>query len=102
MKRIFTLLTVVFFLNNLTTAQQTYTLDSTVLTSRTVISGIDIPWEIIWGPDNQIWMTERYGRVSRLDPVSGVQNVILDLSSQIYQQNESGLLGMALHPDSFS
>jgi glucose/arabinose dehydrogenase len=99
MKKIFTLLTAVFFLNNITTAQQTYTLDSTVLTSRTVISGIDIPWEIIWGPDDHIWMTERYGRVSRLNPVTGTQDVILNLSSQIYQQNESGLLGMLLHPN---
>ena len=78
---------------------QSYTLDSTVLNSRNVITGIDIPWEIIWGPDDYIWMTERFGRVSRVNPSNGQQNVILNLSSSVYQQSESGLLGMALHPD---
>jgi glucose/arabinose dehydrogenase len=78
---------------------QTYTLDSTVLTSRVVIDSIDIPWEITWGPDDHIWMTERFGRVSRLNPTTGVQTEILNLSGTIYQQSESGLLGMALHPD---
>jgi glucose/arabinose dehydrogenase len=78
---------------------QTYTLDSTVLNSRNVITGIDIPWEIIWGPDDFIWMTERFGRVSRVNPSNGQQTVILNLSSSVYQQSESGLLGMALHPD---
>ena len=78
---------------------QTYTLDSTVLTSREVKTGLDIPWEIIWGPDNNIWVTERYGRVSRIDPSTGLQTILLDLSATVYQQAESGLLGMALHPD---
>lgn len=80
-------------------AQTTVTLDSTVLEYRTVIDGIDIPWEIIWGPDGHIWTTERYGRVSRIDPATGTQTVILNLSSGVYDQSESGLLGMALHPD---
>ena len=26
---------------------------------------ISRPWEILWGPDNHIWMTERGGRISR-------------------------------------
>ena len=80
-------------------AQNTYTLDSTVLTSRTVISGIDIPWEITWGPDDQIWMTERFGRVSRVNPTTGTQDVLLDLSGEVFEQAEAGLLGIVLHPD---
>ncbi|MFT5724799.1 MAG: glucose/arabinose dehydrogenase [Bacteroidia bacterium] len=80
-------------------AQATYTLDSTTLTSRVVVDSLDIPWEILWGPDNQIWTTERFGRVSRINPVTGEQDVILDLSSDVYQNSESGMLGMALHPD---
>lgn len=80
-------------------AQETYTLDSTILTSRTVISGIDVPWEITWGPDDHIWMTERYGRVSRVNATDGTQDILLDISGTVYQQLESGLLGLALHPD---
>src|SRR5688572_12897028 len=36
-----------------------------------IASGLNHPWEILWGPDNHIWMTERGGRVSRLNPATG-------------------------------
>jgi len=65
----------------------------------TVISGLDIPWEIIYGPDDHIWTTERKGIVSRINPTTGVKNVVLNLTNSVYQQSESGLLGMALHPN---
>lgn len=69
----------------------------TLVDTSTVISGIDIPWTIIWGPDNHIWMTERFGRVSRVNPQTGQQQVLLTLSD-CQASGESGLLGMALYP----
>ena len=83
----------------------TVTVGNTTLNVRVVIqgtnatNGVDIPWEIQWGPDNYIWMTERYGRVSRLNPETGVRTTILDLTSTVYDNSESGLLGLQLHPD---
>jgi glucose/arabinose dehydrogenase len=83
----------------------TVTVGGTTLDVRVVIqgtnssNGIDIPWEIQWGPDDFIWMTERSGRVSRLDPETGTRTTILDLSNTIYDQSEAGLLGLQLHPD---
>ena len=79
--------------------QDKYTLDSTELTSRVVKDSLDIPGEISWGPDNHIWCTERFGRVSRINPTSGKQEVLLDLSSEVYERSEAGMLGMVLHPD---
>ncbi len=79
--------------------QEKYTLDSTVLTSRVVKDSLDIPWEILWGPDDHIWMTERFGRVSRLNPETGEHDVLLDLSADVYERSEAGMLGMVLHPD---
>lgn len=81
------------------TAQTKHTLDSTTLTARVVADSLDIPWEITWGPDNYIWMTERFGRVSRVNPTTGEQIVLLDMSSDVYQRSEAGMLGMVLHPD---
>ncbi|NBU73361.1 MAG: hypothetical protein EBS53_18290 [Bacteroidetes bacterium] len=69
----------------------------TLVDTSTVISGIDIPWTIIWGPDNHIWMTERFGRVSRVNPQTGQQQVLLTLTD-CQASGESGLLGMALYP----
>jgi len=98
MKQLYTLLLLAGFAYS-ANAQATHTLDSTTLTSRVVKDSLDIPWEILWGPDNHIWMTERYGRVSRVNPETGTQDVILDLSSDVYQNSESGMMGMVLHPD---
>ncbi|MDB4347253.1 PQQ-dependent sugar dehydrogenase [Bacteroidia bacterium] len=88
-----------FFTSCSLSGQNTYTLDSTVLTSRVVKDSLDIPWEIIWGPDDHIWTTERYGRVSRINPKTGTQHAVLDISSAVYEQAEAGMLGMVLHPD---
>lgn len=80
-------------------AQTTVTVGNTTLDVREVITGIDIPWEIIWGPDNHIWFTERIGRISRLNPETGQRTIVLNLVSSVHQASESGMLGMALHPD---
>lgn len=88
-----------FLVSSVSMAQGTVTVGSTELEVRDVITGIDIPWEIVWGPDGHIWFTERAGRISRLNPESGDRTVILNLTSTVHQQSESGMLGMALHPD---
>lgn len=62
-----------------------------------VATNLDTPWEILWGPDNQIWMTERYGRVSKLNPVTNNVKPLLTIPG-VHEQGESGLLGMTLHP----
>jgi aldose sugar dehydrogenase len=72
---------------------------NTTLTEREVIGQLDVPWEIKWGPDNHIWVTERSGLVSRVNVETGEQFIILNLAGQLYDQNESGLLGMEIHPD---
>jgi len=74
-------------------------IEETTVDTSTVIYGLDIPWEIQWGSDNYLWVTERFGRVSRVDPETGAQDVILDISDQVIQSGESGMLGMVLHPD---
>ena len=65
----------------------------------TGINGMDIPWEIIYGPDDHLWVTERKGIVSRINPVTKTKTIVLNIISSVYQQSESGLLGMVLHKD---
>src|SRR5437867_4352977 len=65
---------------------------------RLVKKGLNYPWEIIWGKDNHIWMTEREGKISSIDPATG--NTIFSFTiNEVESRNEGGLLGMALHPD---
>jgi glucose/arabinose dehydrogenase len=63
----------------------------------TVVSGLDTPWDLAWGPDDAIWVTERPGRVSRVDPVTGALTLVGLI--EVHEQSESGLMGMAFHPD---
>jgi len=65
----------------------------------TVVTGLNVPWEIQWGPQGNIWMTERHGIISLVDPETGVRTILLDDTDNVYQQGESGMLGMVLHPD---
>ncbi len=90
-----------FFLNSITRidAQSTIQIGTTTVGIDTVYIGLDVPWEIIYGPDNYLWVTERKGIVSRIDPVNKTKQVILDLTASIYAQSEGGLLGMKLHPN---
>ena len=61
-------------------------------------AGLNFPWEIIWGQDDHIWMTERDGTISRIDPSSGNTTFSFKVPGA-ESNNEGGLLGMALHPN---
>ena len=66
---------------------------------RVVTQGLDAPWEITWGPDGQLWITERRGRrVLRVNPADGAQTVALTLPDVHQSVTQDGLLGLALHP----
>ncbi len=68
------------------------------LQTRDVATGLTVPWEIIWGPDNWIWYTERPGRVSRVNPETGEKKLLVTIPN-VSGGSEDGLLGMALHPN---
>jgi glucose/arabinose dehydrogenase len=67
------------------------------LAAEVVATGLDTVWELAWGPDGFIWMTERGGRVSRLNPQSG--DVTLAGQVAVSEIGEGGLMGLAFHPD---
>lgn len=65
---------------------------------KTVLAGLNFPWEILWSKDNHIWMTERGGKISKIDPATG--KIIFSTSiAEVVSNNEGGLLGMVQHPD---
>lgn len=78
--------------------EKQFLLDSTVIGTSTIASGLDVPWEITWGPDNHIWMTEQGGTVSRLNPATGKIKILLKLPD-VYRKRTMGLLGMAVSRD---
>jgi glucose/arabinose dehydrogenase len=52
---------------------------------KTTLSGsgaLQYPWEVTYGPDNMLWVTEARGyKVYRMDPSTGAKTTILDLNS---------------------
>ena len=63
----------------------------------TIVTGLDVPWELAFLPDGSALVTERAGRVLRLDKnlkVAGRPAATV----QVDASGESGLLGMAIDP----
>jgi glucose/arabinose dehydrogenase len=79
--------------NNNTNPPGDATLTDVVLTQN-----LNFPWEIFWGPDNMLWITERGGKISRVNPATGAITPVITIS-EVVSQGEGGLLGMVLHPD---
>lgn len=78
--------------------EETLNPQDVVLKSRVVVSNLSNPWEIVYGPDNFLWVTEKAGKISRINPESGQIMPLLTISD-VRVNGEGGLLGMVLHPD---
>lgn len=65
-----------------------------------VAAGLANPWEIAWGPDGMLWVTERTGRrITRVHPATGERRVALTVEEASAPGGQDGVLGMALHPE---
>jgi glucose/arabinose dehydrogenase len=73
----------------------------TNLQTKTIATNLDTPWEILWGPDNFIWVTERSGKISRVNPGTGAVSELIQIADA-REVGEGGLLGMVLDPDFLS
>jgi glucose/arabinose dehydrogenase len=72
---------------------------------------LDTPWEIAYGSDGYLWVTESKGRVSRINPNNGSKNTVYTASDYFAGSSSErlqncfrpnigqGTLGLALHPD---
>jgi aldose sugar dehydrogenase len=63
----------------------------------TVVEGLETVWDMTWGPDGILWISERGGRISRVDVAARTVERVGQL--QVTERGESGLMGLALHPD---
>jgi PQQ-dependent dehydrogenase (s-GDH family) len=67
---------------------------------RIVVTGLENPWQMRWGPDGRMWVTERTGkRVVRVDPADGSRRVAVTIADAVQRHGQDGVLGLALHPD---
>ena len=67
---------------------------------KVLVSGLQGPWEITWGRDNFLWVTERTaGKIDRIDPQTGAVKTAIKLPEVFAPGGQDGLLGLALDPD---
>lgn len=99
---------------NITAGKMNEVYRQTVLSPANVLAD---PWEVTYGPDNYLWITEAKGyKVNRMNPVTGAKQVVLDVSQNstflpvtdqpfnaqfdIAAHNpQGGFAGLALHPN---
>lgn len=81
----------------------------------TLVRGLSDPWEVLYGKDNYLWVTEARGyRVRRINPANGSMETVLDINAlrnfPRYDKisdaidggkpwPQGGLEGMAMHPN---
>jgi aldose sugar dehydrogenase len=63
----------------------------------TVVSGLEVPWSIVWAPDGRMIFTERPGRV-RVFQNGKLRSEPLFIVPDVEPSGESGLMSIALHP----
>lgn len=73
---------------------------SETFTQRTILANQRMPHDLVYGPDNNIWFTERFaGKVSFVNPVTTVKTTLLTLGAAMVRAGgQDGLMGLALHP----
>jgi len=71
-------------------------LESTMLSVSVIADSLIVPWELVWGPDNWIWVSEERGSVYRVNPETGEKRLILQLP---IGKRPEGLQSILVHPD---
>ncbi|MFM9910714.1 MAG: PQQ-dependent sugar dehydrogenase [Chitinophagaceae bacterium] len=87
------------------TKAQVVTWNNQVFRIDTLTAQLGFPWEISYGPDDSLWVTEaRMYRITKVHARNGGKRILLDLNNlinfnrSIAQWPQGGLMGMALHP----
>lgn len=68
-------------------------------TARTLVSGLNVPWEMAFAPDGRIFITERPGTLRVIENGRLRATPLLELYAPFVSRGEGGLLGLALDPE---
>lgn len=100
------LLSVMFFAP---ATAQVVTWNNQVFKIDTLADQLGFPWEVTYGPDDSLWITEARGyKIVKVNARNGGKRTLLNLNSlinfnrSIGQWPQGGLMGLALHPQLLS
>ena len=69
-------------------ALATFPVGTTTVTASALATNLNTIWELVWGPDNFLWMTERAGRISRVNPATGQVLPVLTIADVTRKQRK--------------
>jgi glucose/arabinose dehydrogenase len=72
--------------------------DGTAFGVQVIATGLQIPWSLAFAPDGRLFISERPGRV-RIFANGQLQAEPALVLTDVFTSGESGILGLALHPD---
>jgi len=65
-----------------------------------IARNLSAPLNILYGPDNTLWITERVGKdIVRIDPTNGTKLSTMPIPNANQSKGQDGVLGMAFDPD---
>jgi len=90
--------------STLTYYNQTFTIDT--LYPATGNTGMNSPWEVLYGPDDSLWVTASHDyKIYKINPATKGSRMILDMNSlkdftaaSVTAWPQGGLMGLAIHP----
>lgn len=94
-----TLATVLCLYGLALSAQTSIMVGSTEVNVAVKATGLNVPWDMVVGPDGWIWFTEIDGHVSRLNPDDSTIEPIYTVPDVHETGLGGGLQSMAFHPD---
>src|SRR5690349_10117957 len=65
---------------------------------QTVVSGVEVPWSIVFTSDGRMLFTERPGRIRVVESGKLKSEPLLTIPD-VEPSGESGAMGLCLHPD---
>lgn len=69
-------------------------------TGKVLIENLEAPWDLVWGADNNLWITERQGKnISKINPETGERKILYTVSNAFVGPQHEGVLGLALEPN---
>ena len=94
--------------STLTWYDQTFRIDTLYPASGS--TGMNSPWEVLYGPDDSLWVTESHGyKIYKIHPGNKGSRVVLDMnglkdftSATANPWPQGGLMGLAIHPGFYS
>lgn len=105
MKKLILFISLIIFISELNAQSEPFT-------KRTVVSGLSSAWEVVYGPNDSLWVTENSAYlISRISVATGVKTQLVDLRATDGTINfpqgganppQGGLMGLAIHPNLYS